>query len=919
MARIYTTEIDGDEYIGESLEKINGNFQGLDSQQQTLSAVIASINFETNLALELVTAALTGVRDINIRLNDRGVFYSPNAFYVSLTGNDSEKGSIAFPYLTLDKAINEITNVAKNTPTDPSKINKRNDFYIFLKDPAVYQLSSTVTLANIPGTVHIVGSTMSDTITATMVQPSTTFHDDDVIPNFVFDTSLGEQKLKDYRSLKVYQTFGKNAIPIPGYVTYSSGLKGVHGFNAPSFKRLLSAINGIEDIQNDRYYNYIIAGNEVKQIERVTNDNYFEVTTPFSSTVSGVPVFIGNKNNWHYSATDTLQRLSAANNTNDYASYNTNVVIVTAQNNASPPVPYSPGNTKFETGNIFHFNGKAALVVKAYQLSSVNNNYTGRVYLDDVGSLFTERLSSKTQLDPTNVSVQGVVGSVPFFEKTFFELYRGVYDRVEYDSVTIQASAGNYQRATANSKYNTLLSNIKIPRSFSIKMPVGSGLTYIQPLPTTIWFTNTGSAGFKLIGTSLHLQNVYVRGPRTAVNTVDIIDTENIGVQASNNSIAVIDSDSAIANFSIGLHATNSSSIIVEGDVTNPVHIRNALTITDNSIGAIIENDSSLLTNGSRLIIAQNFRNGLVVQNNSKAYLQFVDIFHNGDAGITAKSYSNVSIGSINLIGNRYGALCTHNSSLTITPKLLQNTGISPDVQPYPYYSPNLIYCNSTIDREANGITISQNSSLTLEEVSLVKNALSGSTIKIEDTSTGYLDYVTLFSTRNNSIDNQRYGIGINTSNNHLTIKNTSIFDAPTAIKVNPNANLALQNIFISRANVGIGLTENTNTSITFTNYPSSNNVINAANLAVYIEGNQNIFTSYMECTNFRLSSVVCMGLNNYCAAHTDLTLKTVTDLFTFPVDARNAFNSRDSKIRTASYPRFFPRSGALDPFGITY
>lgn len=910
MPRNYTVEIDGDEYIGESLVKINDNFFNLDNLQQTLSSVTGEVAAEASLALTIGAQALTGIRDINLRLADRGAFQTPHAFYVSVSGRDMWPGTVAQPYATIDKAINELTTVAKYTPRDPSTINKISNYYIILKENYTFSLSSDVTFGGLPGTVHIVGMAPSPVLSAIITKPSNTVHTpfDSLTSSseFAFETTQAQKAFVNIPSVKVFQTFGKNVIPVPGYANYTAGTRTLTGFNSVPFTKFLSAIGNLQSSFDDRYYNYILVGTEVKEIESIVNDSMLNVTTNFTESASGAPIFLGNRSNYYYSFNETYQQLSADTRSYDVAnrlaSYNLDSVTISAGH----PTPFAPGQTKFETSNLLHYNNNISLIVNA---SSCGSTRADRVHIDNTGTLLTDKYLSKTQLAAADTSVQGYTGYIPYFAKTLYELYRGVYDITAKDTLSFSAAAYNYDNPTPNNSFFDVINRVRIPRGSTIKMPTPTGRVYVQGLPTTILFANSASAGFKLDGTNLHLHNVYIRGPRPTgiyssltAQLVDTFDTRNIGIQARNNSTVFIDSDCAIANFSIGLHADNNSHIVVTGDTASSIIQQNALTVTDNTVGVIIENNSALETIGPRLIVSRNFRDAIIVRNSSKLLLQHLDLLHNGGTALMINNDSYAGIGNVCIIGNRYGIDCSYSSKAVITPELLASVPVD---QPYAYYSPNFIYCNSIFDANAAGVNIKENSHLVLEHANVVKSSLTGVSINLEDTSSGVINYTNVFGTYNNMPsrpNNLRYSVGISTSKNSNVLNNTSIYTAQTGLYVKENATVAAQGIYIDRAGAGIVLTHNNNVSLTLTNYPTGNNVINSTNTGISYYGSNNILTFYGEITDFRNTAAILLGINNYGAFITDNIINGRITSFITPTP--NTADTRDNKVKLATYPR---------------
>jgi hypothetical protein len=129
MARIYTTEIDGEEYIGESLFKINDNFLNIDNLQQSLSSVQSFTLQQAILALKTSETTLTSFNALVNRLNTTGVFRTPVSIFVSPTGSDSYPGTSFESFATVDKAINVITGVAGlNSTVDRTRTEKKFDY-----------------------------------------------------------------------------------------------------------------------------------------------------------------------------------------------------------------------------------------------------------------------------------------------------------------------------------------------------------------------------------------------------------------------------------------------------------------------------------------------------------------------------------------------------------------------------------------------------------------------------------------------------------------------------------------------------------------------------------------------------------------------------------------------------------------------
>jgi hypothetical protein len=923
MARIYTTEIDGEEYIGESLFKINDNFLNIDNLQQSLSSTSSFTLQQAILALRTAETTLTSFNALVALLNTSGVFRTPVSVYVSPTGSDVYSGTRAEPFATIDKALNTITGVAGvNSIVDSSRTEKKFDFFVVLKDTGTYYLSSVVSFENFPGNIHFIGEATVPVLSAYVTKPSKAgqTNQDIIFPdtesNYIFGGDRLAASLGPVAPFKVFQSFGKNVVPLPGYAnhyyaaTFNSAITSIN----TDVKQTLSAQNTqlIQDYEpesgvEEQKYFYLMLNNYLRELqdgdtafqsERIANYKpVFGSNTTITKTFSGVPMFLTNFLNWNYTASEILQLLKYVGDTTnpDINTYTTNQLKAFGTEGSENNIlgfaidEFTPSMTQYDYSNVLFYNNTCGLVVDMLPLPTPLDTWS--LTVDLTGSLLADRW--KPAIVPGDNNVYGIHNTtpggatgdfsatnyIPFWVKSFYELYRGVYDKISPDITSLQASAYNidydYSTFDPAPTFNRLVSTVRIPQK-SAGGRSGFSKVFIQPLPVTLMFTNSAAAGFNIKNSNVSFNNVFIRGPRQPYYLNEFNIDNNIGINVSHGGQVVLNSDCAVSNFTTGIQATDNSAVLITGQSSLRPTKDPALTVTDNTNGILLRN-SKLFTTGPRLITCRNYENGIHAVN-SDIYLQGVDILHNGSNGLYLDS-SKASIANICVIGNRYGIDCRRNSSLNVSLNLAFG---DPRNRDYVYINqmlntPNIIYCNNLLDYEPksfapkSSVNVENNSFVSFDKTCFIKNALSGATVDLKDSSSAEFTDCVFMGGR--GLHNGHTHKGVRAEGGHVKMHGTTLNEMCTAVELNTGSSFAAQNLVISRSNVGIGCNSQADVNVTLLNYPSGNNVFNANITNIFTAGNHNRIVCEGEHVNYKSFAVHLTGVNNFATIAVDSAL----------------------------------------------
>jgi hypothetical protein len=871
--RQYTRVIDPGEYIGESLNGINDNFGQLDTAFSQTSSQLAFATTQALSAVQSSVVATTAVADLTFRINNFIPEYTPYNIFVSLSGNDFHKnvGRYETPFQNLSAALQSITPVPSSRIDFISGGSVGYEYNIIFKDPGIYQVKQQILLENIPHKINFIGNTRYTILTGDggTVIPDTTidpgvdrsdvgFSYNSTSQNYTVNVNPFNDinaVVQDRRNtivtvnyFKIFHTIGKDAYVGTGYANFNAGTNTLTGINTTNFFTLLSSpAYGIAPT-------YLLLNKEVAVVTDIVTPSVLQVRVlrqdgtngdgTFLTSGSSVPIVYGNYTNFRDTsgfnpnavAVNKQFLKSVSTNASDY---NGNFLKLTANGSTATPsglVPYG------QVGDVLFYNKTIALALSSN--TSDPSNYVRTFTVDLTGSLYDDLYNSLTN---TSIPDNRVQVAIPYFTKKFHEVFRGIYSAISYVPGTSPAFTIKRITSTCTPTVSTL---IKVLSAFPEPIRDFGALyrTYMQSLPTTISFTNSGSSGFKIVNSNVKFQNLYLYGPGALT-----------GLDVQSSSTVDFDNDCALSNFQTGVSLNNSTLVLnneslEQKDLSHiPVPV-----ISDNNTGVNAINNSTIV--GEKLIVSRNTQDGITLDG-SRLLVKNLDTLFNGGYALHIDRSSTAVIDNINAISN-YRSVNVHNGSTFIVggTQPYSNYFYSTYLGPRNQFLRNGVFDTIASNTATNNYNIyATNSRVYIGNAQIGKIYTNGTSVYFNDTDAAFLN-TAIYGSRN--FENAGNGIGLSLDNNS-TLRNTTLLTLHTAINIRNNSNINLENT--SGWNIGTVIQGNSNNNITFSTVNRSltgnTNLFDRFGNLVFLNGSNNRFAgSNLVLTNFQNSTI---NINN--------------------------------------------------------
>ena len=863
--RQYTRAIDPGEYIGESLNGINDNFGQLDTAFSQTSSQLAFATTQALSAVQSSVIATTAVADLTFRIDNYIPSYTPFSIFVSLTGNDSYKnaGEYETPFQNLSAALQSITPVPSSRIDFISGGSVGYEYNIIFKDPGVYQVKQQILLENIPHKINFIGSTTYTILTGdggTVIPDSTSDNVDRTDVGFSYNqvsrnytvglnpaNNVGRAIKANY--LKIFHTIGKDAYVGSGYANFNAGFNTLTGTNTTNFFNLLSSpVYGLLPT-------YLLLDKEVAVVTDIVTSSVLQVRVlrqdgtngdgTFLTSGSSVPIIYGNYTNFRDTSgfnpnTTAVNKQFLKSVSNSVGDYNGNFIRLTANGATATPTGLTPYG---QVGDVLFYNKTAALTLSSNNSDPVN--YVRTFTIDLTGSLYYDLYKSLTN---TSIPDDRVQVTIPYFTKKFHEVFRGIYSTVEYSAS--QYSPSLTIKRVLNTCTPTVSTLIKVLSAFPEPIRDFGALyrTYMQTLPTTISFTNSGSSGFKIVNSNVKFQNLYLYGPGALT-----------GLDAQSSSTVDFDNDCALSNFQTGISLNNSTLVLKDESLEQkdlshiPVPV-----ISDNITGVNAINNSTIV--GEKLIVSRNAQDGIILDG-SRLLVKNLDTLFNGGYALHIDRSSTAVIDNINAISN-YRTVNVHNGSTFIVggTQPYTNYFYSTYLGPRNQFLRNGIFDTVVSNTATNNYNIyATNSRVYIGNAQIGKIYTNGTSVYFNDTDAAFLN-TAIYGSRN--FENAGAGTGLSLDNNS-TLRNTTFLTLHTAVNIRNNSNINLENT--SGWNIGTVIQGNSNNNITFSTVNRSltgnTNLFDRFGNLVFLNGSNNRFAgSNLVLTNFQNSSI---NINN--------------------------------------------------------